>query len=93
MNLLEINDPDLIQKTNLSRKLTIGGKTIAYPVYRIRLDLLFYNDKNDRIATWLTQYNNDPKNTPFEKLSIEEYNGIIEEFIIDSNPTAIDKTI
>ena len=92
MNLLEINDPDLIQKTNLSRKLTIGGKTIAYPVYRIRLDLLFYNDKNDRIATWLTQYNNDPKNTPFEKLSIEEYNSIIEEFIIDSNPTAIEKT-
>ena len=92
MNLLEINDKELIQKTNLSRKLTIGGKTVAYPVYKIRLDLLFYNDRNDRIATWLTQYNSDPSNTPFEELSMKEYNNVIEKFIVDSNPAAIEKT-
>lgn len=93
MNLFElIGNDDMIQKTNLSRKITIGGKTIAYPVYKIRLDLLFYNDKNDRIATWLTQYSNDSDNIPFEELSKDEFNSIIEKFIIESNPSAIEKT-
>ena len=51
MNLLEINDTSVIDKTQLSRKLTIGGITKAYPVYRVRLDQVFYNDQNVRIAT------------------------------------------
>ena len=42
---------DLVQKTDLTRKITYGGKTVAYPVYRVRLDALYYNDQNDRIAT------------------------------------------
>ena len=93
MDLLEtVGNNDAIQKTSLSRKITLGGKTTAYPVYRVRLDLLFYNDKNDRIATWLTQYSNDPSSTPFENLSTEEFNSVIENFIIESNPAAIEKT-
>lgn len=92
MNLLEIYDDTIVAKTNLSRKLTLGGITKAYPVYRVRLDQLFYNDQNDRIATWITQYKNDTANTAFSELSREEYNKIIEKFIIDSNSTAIEKT-
>ena len=61
MNLLEIFDESIVAKTTLSRKLTLGGVTKAYPVYRVRLDKLFYNDQNDRIATWITQYKNDTK--------------------------------
>ena len=38
-------------RTSLTRKLTIDGMTNPYPVYKIRLDQLFYNDQNDRIAT------------------------------------------
>ena len=92
MNLLELCDEQIVEKTNLSRKLTIGGKTAAYPVYRIRLDQLFYNDQNDRIATWITQYRNETGNVPLPELSREAYNDIIERFIIDSNPSAIEKT-
>ena len=92
MNLLEIQDNQVVEKTSLSRKLTIGGKTAPYPVYRIRLDQLFYNDQNDRIATWITQYRNETGNVPLPELSREAYNDIIERFIIDSNPSAIEKT-
>ncbi len=92
MDLLAINDNTLIEKTNLSRKLTLGGTTKAYPVYRVRLDLLFYNDQNDRIATWITQYKNDPSKPDFSGLTGEEYNRVIQQFIIDSNPGAIEKT-
>ena len=83
MNLLTIQDELIVSKTSLSRKLTIGGVTKAYPVYRVRLDQLFYNDQNDRIATWITQYKNDIRNVSFSELSREEYNKIIERFIID----------
>ena len=65
MNLLHICDESIVSKTPLSRKLTLGGVTKAYPVYRVRLDLLFYNDQNDRIATWITQYKNDTSNISF----------------------------
>lgn len=92
MNLLEITDESIVAKTSLSRKLTIGGVTKAYPVYRIRLDQLYYNDQNDRIGTWITQYKNDAENTSFSQLSREQYNQIIEGFIINSNPAAIEKT-
>lgn len=92
MNLLQITDDNIVSKTNLSRKLTLGGVTKAYPVYKVRLDYLFYNDQNDRIATWITQYKNDISNVSFSDLSREEYNKIIGKFIIDSNPTAIEKT-
>ena len=92
MNLLTLNNPEMVDKTNLSRKLTLGGVTKAYPVYRVRLDLLYFNDQNDRIATWITQYKNDPGKPDFTMLSEEEYNRVIQQFIIDSNPAAIEKT-
>lgn len=50
-DLLHSEMGTLIQLTKLSRKMTIEGVAKAYPVYRIRLDQLFYNDQNDRIAT------------------------------------------
>lgn len=92
MNLLDINDCTLVEKTSLSRKLTLGGITKAYPVYRVRLDQVFYNDQNDRIATWITQYKNNENNADLSKMELSEYNDIIERFIIESNPEAITKT-
>ena len=86
MNLLKINDPTIVEKTSLTRKLTINGVTKPYPVYKIRLDHLFYNDQNDRIATWISQSNLDiDKDNPL-------YNETIERFIILSNEDAIEKT-
>ena len=92
MNLLNVTDPNLVEKTSLSKKLTLGGMTKAYPVYRVRLDQLYYNDQNDRINTWITQYRNDINNVDFSSLEREEYNRIIGQFIIESNPGAIEKT-
>ena len=92
MNLLELQDASLVEKTNLTRKLTLGGVTKAYPVYRVRLDLLYYNDQNDRIATWITQYKSDPENAAFDTLDREQYNKTSEGFIIASNPAAMEKT-
>lgn len=45
-----------IYKTKYTRKVTFDGKTEIYPVYRVRLDALYYNDQNDRIATWISRY-------------------------------------
>ena len=55
-SLLQLVDTDAVIKTDLTRKVTYGGKTVVYPVYKVRLDQLYYNDQNDRIATWISRY-------------------------------------
>lgn len=91
-NLLMEGLETVVKKTNLTRKLTIDGETKAYPVYRVRLDQLFYNDQNDRIATWISQYKSENGEDAFSKLDRTSYNAVIERFIIQSNEAAIDKT-
>ena len=81
-----------VQETPLTRKLTVDGATEAYPVYRIRLDQLYYNDQNDRIATWISQYRSQHGGRAPEPADREAYNQIIEGFIVESNPDAIRKT-
>ncbi len=81
-----------VQKTPLTRKLTVDGTTEAYPVYRIKLDLLYYNDQNDRIATWISQYRSQHGGRAPEPADREAYNQIIEGFLVESNPDAIRKT-
>ena len=93
MNLLQegIANKTVI-KTVATRKLTIDGLTQIYPVYKVKLDCLFYNDQNDRIATWISQYKSDNDGKSPDISNLEEYNQIIEKFIIESNPEAIKKT-
>jgi len=79
-------------ETTLSRKLTIDGITQTYPVYKVRLDMLFYNDQNDRIATWISQYKAEHGGVSIDLSNRNYYNSIIEEFIVKSNPDAIKKT-
>ncbi|NLK94209.1 MAG: hypothetical protein GX275_03305 [Clostridiales bacterium] len=93
MNLLkEGTENDWAIKTNLSRKITIDGHTEAYPVYKIKLDCLFYNDQNDRIATWISQYKADNNIEEMDMSNLSKYNDIIQDFIAKSNPDAIKKT-
>ena len=82
----------LVEPTTLSRKLTIDGITKAYPVYKVKLDQLFYNDQNDRIATWISQYKSQHGGQAPSAADREAYNALIEQFIIESNPDAIKKT-
>ena len=91
-SLLQLVGTDVVQETTLTRKVSFGGTTAVYPVYRIRLDALFYNDQNDRIATWISRHESENGKDTLSGLSREVYNAIIENFICESNPEAIQKT-
>ena len=62
-SLLQMVGTDVVQKTTLTRKVTYGGKTVIYPVYRVRLDCLYYNDQNDRIPPGLPAMNQKTEKT------------------------------
>ena len=81
-----------VTRTSMSRKITIEGVTTAQPVYRIPLNYLFYNDRNDRIATWISEYRAEHDGQMPDSSDHEKYNSIIEEYIVKSNPDAIKKT-
>ena len=81
-----------VQKTALTRKLTVDGVTEAYPVYRIKLDQLYYNDQNDRISTWISQYRTQHDGRAPDLEDRDAYNQVIEQFIVESNPDALRKT-
>lgn len=91
-SLLQMVGSDVVEKTTLTRKVTYGGKTVVYPVYRVRLDKLYYNDQNDRIATWISRYESENGKGALTVLDTENYNRIIENFICESNLDAIQKT-
>lgn len=90
MNLLNQNEN--VKLTPLTRKITLNGITKVYPVYKININSLYYNDQNDRIASWISQYKEERKLYSLDVLEREEYNEVIENFIIASNPSSIDKT-
>lgn len=90
MNILE--NIELAKPTSLTRKLTLNGITKIYPVYKIHIDALYYNDQNDRIASWISQYKDENGIESLTGLEREKYNDIIEKFIVYSNPMSIEKT-
>lgn len=90
--LLSLVGTDFVEKTMQTRKITFAGKTTIYPVYKVRLDALYYNDQNDRIATWISGYESENGEGSLTGLNRDIYNRIIESFIIESNPEAITKT-
>lgn len=75
-----------------STKLDIDGISKPYEVFKIKLDLLYYNDHNDRIATWISQYKSENGELDIEG-DRESYNDIIHDFIFRSNPQAMSKTM
>lgn len=81
---------DGVVKTNSVKKVSFGGSTKEFPVYKVSLKHLFYNDKNDRIATWMSKHIEE--NGDLNKGNIGEYNGIIEDFIVKSNEKRFKKT-
>ena len=90
--LLSLLGTDDVIRTDQSRKVTYGGKTAVYPVYRVRLDRLYYNDQNDRISTWITQYESENGEESLEEIDRDVFNRIIEGFIFESNPESIRRT-
>lgn len=93
MNLLKEGiEKGYVKKTDLKRKLRIDGQTENYTVYKVKLDYLYFNDRNDRIATWMSQYKSDNNIDSIDLTDIKKYNSIIHEFIKKSNPQALKNT-
>lgn len=90
--LLEGVKEGFVVPTDITRKLTINGMTKVYQVYRIKLSCLYYNDQNDRIASWISKYKDDNGTGALNLEQRETYNDVIQQFIVDSNPLAINKT-
>lgn len=83
---------EVVFPTQLTRKLTIDGVTSAYPIYRVQLDQLYYNDQNDRISTWISKYKAEHDGQGPSTAQRDAYNNLIETFIVESNPESIRKT-
>lgn len=93
MNLLKEGiEKGFVIKTDRATKLTVDGITDTYPIYQVRLDLLYFNDRNDRIATWISQYMAENGVSSFDRSDLEKYNDIIQDFITQSNPDKIKTT-
>ncbi|GHU90453.1 hypothetical protein FACS1894202_10270 [Clostridia bacterium] len=91
MNILT-QELGFVIPTDQSCKLTIDGITEVFRVYKVRLDLLFYNEQNDRIATWISQYKSTHGDHAPNASDRVVYNELIEDFIIQSSPETIEKT-
>ena len=93
MNLLKegIKNGAVI-KTDRATKMVVDGLSETYPVYQIRLDYLFFNNQNDRIATWINQYEDVNGGISLNQNDKENYNSIIQKFIEQSNPDTMKST-
>lgn len=90
--LIEGIERGYVQKTGLVTKMTVDGLTDNYPIYKVRLDCLYFNDQNDRIATWISQYKEENGFQTFDKNNKEKYNDKIQDFITESNPERLKQT-
>lgn len=90
-NLEQLIKDGQIEKTDLTKRLTIDGKAKTYPVYKFPLKYLYYNDQNGRINTTYYQYiAKHGRLTPNSGNS--EYNEIFEDFIFKSKAQSLKDT-
>ena len=93
MNLLtEGIEKGFVIPTDRATKLAVDGLTSTYRIYQIRLDYIFYNDQNDRIATWISRYKSEENIDHIDRSDLEQYNKLIENFIVQSNPEKMKAT-
>lgn len=93
MNLLKAGvENNTVLKTDNKKKIVIDNISKDYAIYKIKVDQLYYNDQNDRIATWISQYKVENNINEFKISNKEDYNSIIHKFITESNPSALKNT-
>ena len=95
MNLLAVAKEDHSRVEPTEERINVqmlDGKQVLLPVYKIRIDQLYYNDKNARIASWVSKYKKDHNISDFDMSNHESYNTIIEDFIVKSDEEALKKT-
>lgn len=82
-----------VAETGRKQKLLIDGHYQDFGIYRIRLDLLYFNDQNDRIATDISRYNaSHPHNLISGVQHDAQYNALIHSFIVKSNEARLKTT-
>lgn len=84
MNKIHINIEELGNSVR-TKKLSYKGQTEEYKVYRVPINQLYFNDENGRIATFISQYENEHPGQDIKELSNEEYNDTIAEYIKKAN--------
>ncbi len=80
-------------ETNGTKKMNIKGQVKTMDVYRIPINMLYYNDKNDRIATWISKYEAEMGNIRETLKDNESYNNKIQEYIIKSDKQRFNNTM
>ncbi|UVW15735.1 ParB/RepB/Spo0J family partition protein [Leuconostoc citreum] len=93
LNLLQKIAASQFEKTGAVKKLPISNKNNGnYDVYKIPLDLLYYNDLNGRIATSFKQYIADNgKITP--EPGDSQYNQVFQDLVYKSDEQALQETL
>ncbi|WP_271401837.1 hypothetical protein [Salinicoccus roseus] len=77
-----------VHETEQVKVLTIDGIKKNYKVYKVDIDLLYYNTRNDRIASYIFEHSD----TDYEAMNKKELNEKIQAFITSSNADNLKKT-
>lgn len=85
-------DVTQLAKTGSAMTLSFKGKNEAFPVYKVPLSMLYYNDQNGRIISWIAKH--EEESGPISQITdIEEYNFKIASFIREAEgPNKYEKT-
>lgn len=84
--MIDINNLPKIEET---RTYTLRGQKETFDIYNIPLELLRYNEKNGRIASYITEYIDEQNSLPNDN---KEFNELVEKFIVESASDAFKKT-
>jgi len=90
MSQTDIKNLSGVTQTNKTKTVVLAGESETFPVYRVPLKYLYYNNQNDRISTEIVRYRTE--NNKELPTDLEEYNQIFEDLIVKSKEDAIVNT-
>jgi len=93
LSLIELAKEGKLEKTGAKPKLPIkvdGVSSETLDVYKIPLEYVYYNDKNGRIATGISQYRDELH--PANDQEDPQYNNFVAKLIEQDNSAALKRT-
>ena len=93
LSLIELAKEGKLEKTGAKPKLPIkvdGVSSETLDVYKIPLEYVYYNDKNGRIATGISQYRDELH--PANDQEDPQYNNFVAKLIEQDNSSALKRT-
>ncbi|UZN41749.1 hypothetical protein LDX54_08270 [Lactobacillus sp. IBH004] len=93
ISLIKLANEGKLEKTGAKPKLPIkvnGVSSETLDVYKIPLEYLYYNDKNGRIATGISQYQDELN--PANDQDAPQYNNFVANLIKKDNLAALKRT-